>query len=295
MGLRLAVVALLALAACSAAPRVPTATKSGEAHAFRIGNLDAYALKDGDIEVTNDRKTFGLGHTMAEVGDVLAANALPRERTELSIQPLLVKDGARVLLFDAGADSAPWARAGLVTGSLAQTGLGPNDVTDIFISHAHLDHTGGLLTRTHEIQFPNATVHLSAPEWAFMQTESEVASIAKAIAPKVVTFEPGAQLLPEVTAIATPGHTPGHSSYEIASGGDKLLYLGDIAHHFVISLQRPTWPIDFDTDKAAAGELRVNTLKQLAETGERVYAVHFPFPGIGRVQARGDAFAWTSL
>lgn len=283
---------LLALAACTPAV-APASRPAGEAHAFHIGALEAFAVEDGEIDIANDGKTLGLGHSTAEVGDVLAGAGLPRERTEISIQPLLVKDGARTLLFDAGADHVSWARAGLLPASLARVGVKPHDVTDVFISHAHYDHTGGLLTTRGELAFPNATIHMSAPEWAFMQKESEVVPIAKVIAPKVAPFEPGARLLPEVLAVATPGHTPGHSSYEISSGSEKLFYLGDVAHHFVVSLQRPTWPIEFDTDKSAAEAMRMQTLTALAKSGERVYSAHFPFPGIGTVKARGDAFAWS--
>ena len=109
------------------------------------------------------------------------------------------------------------------------------------------------------------------------------------IAAKVAAFEPGAQVLPLVKAIATPGNTPGHSSYQIA---DQLFYLGDVAHHSVISVQRPAWPIAVDGDRSAAEAVRSRTVAMLAEHHIRVFAVHFPFPGIGQFVARGPTFAW---
>jgi glyoxylase-like metal-dependent hydrolase (beta-lactamase superfamily II) len=175
--------------------------------------------------------------------------------------------------------------------SLAAAGVAPADITDIFISHAHGDHVGGLVTAG-ALVYPNAAIHMSAPEWAAMQADDKAKPIATAIAAKVAPFEPGAKLLPEVTAVATPGHTAGHSSYEIASNGEKLFYLGDVAHHFVISLAHPTWSIAFDGDKPAAQAMRQQTLAKLAADHELVYAVHFPFPGLGHIQAKGDGFAW---
>jgi glyoxylase-like metal-dependent hydrolase (beta-lactamase superfamily II) len=66
--------------------------------------------------------------------------------------------------------------------------------------------------------------------------------------------------LPEIKAVATPGHTPGHSAYEISSNGEKLLYVGDIVHHYVLSVQHPDWSIAFDQDAAAAQAVRQKTL-----------------------------------
>src|SRR5262249_37653439 len=112
------------------------------------------------------------------------------------------------------------------------------------------------------------------------------------ITPKVAAFEPGATLLPEVTAVDTRGHTPGHSSYDISSNGEHLFYTGDMVHSWVISIQEPMWNAAFDSDHAAANAIRAETLKKLPAAHTRVYAVHFPFPGIGHVVAQGDALHW---
>lgn len=293
----LSFVALAALAACSQSSRTPAPTPSadgaGRIHRFQIGALEAVALEDGEVIVPNDASVVGQEHG-AETTDLLKAAGLPTDQVHLSVQPLLVKAGAHVILFDTGAGAATWAKAGKLPASLALAGVAPSEITDIFISHAHGDHVGGLVGADGALRFPSAKIHLSAPEWAALQASADQKELATAIAGQVTAFEPGAQVLPEVRAVATQGHTPGHSSYEIVSGDARLFYLGDLAHHSVVSVQQPTWKIQFDGDHEAAGAMRQQTLATLAADRERVYAVHFPFPGLGTIEGQPGALRWNA-
>ena len=118
--------------------------------------------------------------------------------------------------------------------------------------------------------------------------------VVPVIQPKVQAFEPDAELVPGVVkAVDIKGHTPGHSGYRITSGSASLLYVGDSMHHFVVSVQRPQWTIAFDGDNTVATASRVALIKELAGSGERVFAVHFPFPGLGKMEQRGEGAAWT--
>ncbi|KRA16113.1 MULTISPECIES: MBL fold metallo-hydrolase [unclassified Lysobacter] len=268
-------------------------TANPDVHRFKIGALDAAALKDGDIDAANDGKTFALGHPPADVAALLSAAGLPTDVLHLSIQPLLVRSGSRVLLFDTGAADASFARAGRLPASLRADGVEPSQVTDIFLSHQHQDHTGGLLTADGKLAFPNAAIHLSAPEWESLKADKGAAALVAAMTPKVAPFQPGAVLIPGVvTAVAVDGHTPGHSAYEIASGDQRLLYIGDTAHHHVISVQRPEWTIQYDTNAPLAQTSRRALLQRAADGDLRVYSVHFPFPGLGHVKAQGESFVW---
>ena len=296
---------LVALAtATSASPLRAQPTRSATAPAvsalpadrvtrFKIGSLEAAALFDGTITVANDGKTFGLGRSPTEVAAVLKTNGLHQDQLELGIQPLLVRSDTRILLFDTGAGDASFARGGDIQASLRAVGVSPAQVTDIFISHAHPDHVGGLLGLRGGLAFPNATIHLSAPEWTAMRSNKDQTALAAAIAPKVVAFAPGAAVLPGlVTAVPVNGHTPGHSAYEVASGPDRLLYIGDSAHHSVISVQKPDWTVEFDGDAPTAQASRRDLLQRAADQNLRLYPVHVPDPGLGRVKARGDGFVW---
>jgi glyoxylase-like metal-dependent hydrolase (beta-lactamase superfamily II) len=290
--------ALIAIAACSGSarePNVPTGA-SGRAQRFTIGSLDAYALEDGYLVAPNDGKLLDFGRAPSDVGDVLAAAGLPHDTIRLDINCLLVKTHDHVLLFDTGAGDEPWAKAGHLAQSLALAHVLPTDVTDIFISHAHSDHVGGLLARSGTLAFPSAAIHMSVPEWTALQadTDDNGKRLVAAIASQVAPFEPGAQLLPDVKAVATQGHTQGHSSYEIGTGENKLFYTGDLVHHSIISLQHPDWIPSVDGDHDAARAMRQQTLASLAATHERVFVGHFPFPGVGHVEAHESAFRWVA-
>lgn len=262
---------------------------------FKIGSLDAAALLDGTITTPNDGKTFGIGRPASEVAAALKAAGLREDQLELSIQPLLVRNGDQTLLFDTGAGDVAFAKGGRLQASLRVAGLTADQVTDIFISHSHPDHLGGLLDANGALAFPNATIHLSAPEWEVMKANAAQANLVAAVTPKVVAFEPGAVLLPGmVTAVAVNGHTPGHSAYEIASGNERLLYIGDSAHHSVISVRKPDWTVDYDVDAPTAEASRRALLQRAADQNLHLYAVHFPYPGLGRVKAQGDAFVWVA-
>jgi len=313
------VVAAVVLAACSSGknrPQPPAGAavttsaspataipRSGEIKRFAIGALSAVALHDGTLNFPNDNTIFGVGRTPGEVAALLEAAGAPGDSLHLSIQPLLVKTNDRVLLFDTGAGTNLGPGAGRLPASLATAGIDPESVTDIFISHAHGDHVGGLVNAQGTLVFPNATIHLSAPAWKFLrgmnaQVAGEVAiaqyaELVAAMTPKVVAFAPGSEIIPGVVkAVAIPGHSPGHSGYLITSEQESLCYIGDALHHYAVSVRMPEWSNGFDSDPRSAAASRRALLEQSAASGQRLYAVHFPFPGIGRVERRSGGFIW---
>ena len=139
--LGLAGMAYLGLTTATAA----AAAAAGDSYAFKIGAYAAYALKDGQISTPNDGKLFGMGHSPEEISTLLKAAGAPPDHLDLSIQPLLVQAGPRTLLFDSGAGAFMGAAAGQLMASMSLAKVAPAQVTDIFISHGHGDHVGGLI------------------------------------------------------------------------------------------------------------------------------------------------------
>jgi glyoxylase-like metal-dependent hydrolase (beta-lactamase superfamily II) len=281
----------------------PALAQTDDARSFTIGDFSAMALRDGTISLPNDNKVFGVGHTPQEVASLLQEAKLPTDHLELSLQPLLVRTADRVMLFDTGAGTNMGATAGKLAASMAAAGIAAATVTDVFISHSHGDHVGGLLNASGALAFPNATIHISAPEWAFLQgmtaEQAQGAGVGQhpkliaAITPKVSAFEPGADIIPDaVKAVDIKGHTPGHSGYMIRSKNKSVFYVGDTVHHFVVSTHKPEWPCGFDTDAATSEASRKAVLGAAAAKGQLIYSFHFPFPGLGKVKGKDAAFVW---
>ncbi|WP_332641080.1 MBL fold metallo-hydrolase [Brevundimonas sp.] len=271
----------------------PATAPSPDFHAFRIGTLEATALRDGVITLPNAADESPWADTAA-ARTVLTAAGQPGDVIHLSVQPLLVRDGGRVVLIDTGAGGRMGTQNRLV-GSLRAAGVDPTLVTDILISHAHGDHVGGLVGADGSLTFPNAVVRISEPEWEYMKAgaaRAGEAALLAAVTPKVQPFAPGAQVTPSIKAVPLTGHTPGHSGYEIVSGTGRLLYIGDAMHSSVISVQRPEWINGWDTDSAAGVATRQGLLERGTADSLRIYGVHFPFPGLGRFERRDDGFVW---
>ena len=125
-----------------------------------------------------------------------------------------------------------------------------------------------------------------------MKSRPEAASLARLIEAMVETFEPGAEVLPGITAILLRGHTPGQVGYQIVSGREKLFDVGDVVHSEAISLKRPEWTVKYDSDPQAARETREKTLRELARTKVIIFSPHLPFPGFGRMVASKVGYDW---
>jgi glyoxylase-like metal-dependent hydrolase (beta-lactamase superfamily II) len=289
----------LASVTAHAAPAAPVAQFQG----FKIGRYSAVALKDGSLEMPVDGKSFIVGQSNEAVGAALKAGGASADHFEFSIQPLLVHAGNHVLLFDTGVGNWYSDIGGKLADSMKAAGEKPASVTDIYISHAHGDHIGGLVTPSGALAFPNATIHMSVPEWKWLSnlTEDQAKNMAiqhlsafvSTIKPKVAPFEPGADLLPGVVkAVVLKGHTPGHSGYLIGQGRDSVLVFGDAMHSFVISVGKPSWQVAFDGDQPLGAATRVTLVSDSVASGQRLYSEHFPFPGLGKIVATKDGAVW---
>jgi glyoxylase-like metal-dependent hydrolase (beta-lactamase superfamily II) len=254
-----------------------------------FGALQLTSLRDGGYVTPNDGGDFGSQVGPAAVSKLLQAAGAPTDRISLSVDALLVRMPGHLVLLDTGLGPTDH---GVLPQSLAMAGVTPDQITDVLITHDHTDHVGGLVTAAGKPAFPKAVIHISAREWPGMLGGASTKAIAAAVAGQVKTFEPGQPILPGITPVALYGHTPGHVGYEMASNGQALEDIGDTAHSSIVNLAEPAWRGGMDQDSAAGAATRVAELARLAARHALIFSPHFPWPGVGRIEAKGDGYIW---
>jgi len=276
-----------------------------------IGSLRVTALFDGVVQLPRAQIA---GLTPAQVDALLSRRYVPENKAGLqtAINAYLVQLQGRLVMIDAGTADCFGAGLGHVAENLRAAGFQPERIDDVLLTHAHPDHLCGVLTTDGKQAFPNATVWVDRTEaeyWQSPEAESRTpkdlrfvvgqarrALDAYASTGRLKTFTPGDGSLPAgIDAVATHGHTPGHTSY-LVSGGvnpqDKLLVWGDLVHYHVVQFARPTASYEVDVDRAEAIQARRAMLQRSAAGGWWVAGAHLPFPGLGHVRPEGKAYAW---
>lgn len=306
----IAMVASTAAVASSAQQAVPAAGQTTQAPGYyrvKVGRLMITVLTDGAASVPYDKLLQG--RPAQDVVQTFAAAGESASRPT-SINAFLVDTGDRRILIDAGAGVLFGPCCGRLPETLAAAGYRPDQIDAVLLTHVHGDHSGGLLHGA-ERTFPNAELYLAKAELDYWMSDAERARAKPshqkmftegraALAPyiaagRVHTFTGRTTLFPGITAIPAPGHTPGHSFYELESEGRRLLIIGDTVHAAEVQLSDPSVSIDYDVDPAGAATRRKATLAQLAASHELAAGDHLSFPGLGHIVRSGSGFAFVPL
>ena len=189
--------------------------------------------------------------------------------------------------------------------NLAAIGIGPDDVDVVIISHFHGDHVSGLVAPDGGPAFPRAQITVPAAEWDFWMDDRGMAratpgrmerlfeynrQVFGPLAERVQTHAWDEEVVPGVTAIGTPGHSIGHTSYLVSSQGESVFLIQDVSNHPALSLEHPGWHLAYDQDPMKAETTRRSTLEWLAREKLPVQGFHFPFPGRAKVETVGNAY-----
>ena len=277
-------------------------------YALRIGDIDVMVVSDGVLPLP----TAMLGHNAAPTVRAawLKDMFLPQDAFDWALNVVVVRSGGRTILIDAGLGLDPdlhLPRAGQLIQRLEAAGIDLASVTDVVLTHMHMDHVGGLLVDGVKEQLrPDLQIHVAAAEVKFWEApdfshvsmppgfpdalRATAKRFAKEYRSHLRTFEEQHEVAPGVVVHRTGGHTPGHSVVRLASGDDRLTFAGDAV--FTVGFDHPDWFNGFEHDPEEAARVRVRLLRELAANGELLVATHMPFPSIGRVAVDGDHFRW---
>ncbi|MCT4323119.1 MBL fold metallo-hydrolase [Elizabethkingia anophelis] len=295
-----------------AKPIVQTSKKSLAGYKkIQLGALELYILSDGFIRDRVDG--FVPRADIKELKKLLQDNFRSEEYIDMAMNVPLIKTENRLILMDAGMGIFADENTGFLLESLSKAGFKPEDITDVFISHAHPDHIGGLIDKSGKLVFPNAGYFISKTEYDFwmqatikdfgnsalknkpdflLEIIGGIRKILTAIKSKVKYYDFNMPFYQYFSFIQTPGHTPGLTLCLIQSKNEKILYMADLIHSDVLLFQHPEWGFSGDTDLDLAVESRKKILSYLADNRLQGLGSHLTWPGTGFTKESQNNFQW---
>ena len=292
----------------SALAKAAMMKKAGPAfYRFKVGEFEVTVVTDGPLVLGPPSGEIFTGLSKEEMVKILESNYLPTDSVSLEQNSLVVNTGKNLVLFDTGVGKALKAfgpNAGRQLANLRAAGIEPKDIDTVILTHAHPDHCFGVMSESGRRNFPKAQIYVTQADFDFWTDESKgtndlvklmIGGARKNLLPnrdRIVFVKDGQEIVSGIQALYAPGHTVGHIVCMITSGGQTLCNIADIAHHHVISMERPKMPLSFDTDGKQAVETRQRIFDTLAENRTQVVAYHFPYPGVGFVGKQGDAYRY---
>ncbi|MGW1742318.1 MBL fold metallo-hydrolase [Nocardia sp. NPDC001965] len=251
---------------------------------FEFGALQVISLRDGYIDMPPTRLR---GEDGCALDALPAAVPLVDGNLRLAVNAFYITDGARSVLVDTGASDA-WhdPTMGLIYTALDEAGIDRARIGDVAITHNHEDHVSGLIAPGGAAAFPGLE-----RVWIGAGDTSVFTGRLEPIRDRVVPVSEKVAINDWLTAVPTPGHTPGHTVYDVSSGTGHLLVWGDTVHVPTLQFERPNVSWELDGDRPRARAARADLLEQLTRPDHFVAGAHLDSPGIARVTRDGDGYA----
>ncbi|KQY11713.1 MBL fold metallo-hydrolase [Massilia sp. Root133] len=299
-----AAVAAATVGAQAAAPMVKTPAPGF----FRVmlGDVEITPISDGTFDLPMDQ----IIRQKPELTRTTLTKNFLKLPVETSDNAFLINTGSKLVLVDTGAGAMMGPTVGKLVNNLKAAGYRPEQIDEIYITHMHGDHVGGLVNNGQRV-FPNAVVRAGKADADYWLSQANMdkapadkkdffkgamASINPYIqAGKFKPIEKDGELVPGVSAQAEHGHTPGHTVYAVESHGQKLVLIGDLIHLAAVQFDNPQVTVAFDSDEKAAAAARKKVFDDAARNGWLVGGAHLQFPGLGHLQTQGKGYRWVPV
>lgn len=296
-------------AAAAATPLWAAAPLAGgmqiSTHRMKLGSFEVTTVMDGFIELP-PAILQGDADTIKRAMDAGGLAAAP---IRTAVNCFLVNTGSKLVMIDAGGARMLGPTAGRMPAALAQMGIDPGQVDEVYVTHMHGDHLHGTVTPEGGKVFPNAVLRIAKEDvdyWGSPAVEAAAPENQKgrfiaakramaAYGDRLQPFELGSELTPGIRSVPAVGHTPGHSCYLVTSGNAKLLLLGDTLHVGPVQFARPEVTVMFDFRQDMARARRIELFEMAVKEDMLIGAVHLPFPAVGRLRKRDSGYTYEAL
>jgi glyoxylase-like metal-dependent hydrolase (beta-lactamase superfamily II) len=302
--LTLLAAALIAAPSFAAAPMAKT--QAPGYFRMMLGDFEVTPLSDGTVDLPVDK----LLQQKADKTNAALTKAHLKSPLETSDNAFLINTGSKLILVDTGAGVFFGPTLGKIQANLKAAGYTPEQVDEVYLTHMHSDHVGGLVAQA-KPAFPNAVVRASkseadhwlnqsamdkAPEDGKGSFKNAMAALDPYVkAGKFKTFEGDLEVSPGIRAQGGHGHTPGHTTYVVESRGQKMVMIGDLIHVGAVQFEDPAVTIGFDGDQKAAAAARKKLFDAAAKDGALIGGAHLQFPGVGYLRTEGKGYRFVPV
>ncbi len=277
---------------------------------YKVGDIEVTVVTDGvsrfkfpDAFVTNMKRD--------DVNKQLESVFMEKDMMAIPYSPIVVNNGGKLTLIDTGTSEANFQNskgsAGQLMNNLAAAGIDPKSISTVIISHYHPDHVNGLLRADGSLAFPNAEILVPAPEHKYWMDDGEMSKATgdrmtgmfknnrrvfgnEGVKKQLKTYEPGKEVVSGITSVATPGHSVGHTSHVVSSGGKSVFVQADVTNVPFLFVRNPGWHLVFDQIPAQAEATRRKVYDMLAADRTMVQGFHYPFPAVAYIEKTGTGY-----
>ncbi len=278
---------------------------------MKLDKIEILIFSDGHVLLENPQPIFAPEITASDFNKELESLYIRQNKLDLAINVMLVKTENKIILIDAGSGNHFGKDQGWLLENIQNAGIKANAITDVFITHAHRDHVGGLITKDGILVYPNAKYHMAKTEYDFWvadnpdfskskisnrQKEATVIFTKKvltAIKEKIKFFDYGDSLFSCLRTELAEGHTPGHTIFTIYSGIESIKNIVDTVHTPLL-IGKPEWGTQWDVDFERGVKNRKRILEDCFINKHLVMSSHLPWPGLGFI-GKKDCYYWIPL